>query len=150
MIDSELGKAYYRDNLLLKRVGVQYQFEKWQIDEYIKCSTDPKYFIKTYVKIISLDRGLILFDMHDYQEEMVDAFHNNRFSIVRIGRQSGKCLSINTNIKIRNKKTGEIKNISVGEFYEQQLRKNINRYMQNNTGAVEQIQYSQSRIDKTI
>jgi hypothetical protein len=90
MIDSELGKAYYRDNLLLKRVGVQYQFEKWQIDEYIKCSTDPKYFIKTYVKIISLDRGLILFDMHDYQEEMVDAFHNNRFSIVRIGRQSGK------------------------------------------------------------
>ena len=143
-------KSTYRDNLLLKRVGVSYDFEQWQLEEITKCSEDPIYFIRNYVKIISLDDGIIYFNMHDYQEEMVDAFHNNRFSIVRIGRQSGKCLSINTNIRIRNKKTGEIKNISIGEFYEQQLRKNINRYMQNNTGAVEQIQYSQSRIDETI
>ena len=42
------------------------------------------------VKIISLDEGIIYFNMHDYQEEMVNAFHNNRFTIVRIGRQSGK------------------------------------------------------------
>lgn len=83
-------KDFYRDNPLLKRVGVQYEFEQWQLDEYLKCSQDPIYFIRNYVKIISLDEGLILFDMHDYQEEMVNAFHNNRFSIVRIGRQSGK------------------------------------------------------------
>ena len=83
-------KATYRDNILLKRVGVSYNFEKWQLDELHKCSEDPIYFIRTYVKIISLDEGIIYFNMHDYQEEMVNAFHNNRFSIVRIGRQSGK------------------------------------------------------------
>ena len=132
-------KDFYRDNLLLKRVGVQYEFEQWQFDEYIKCSNDPIYFIRNYVKIISLDEGLVLFDMHDYQEEMVRAFHENRFTIVRIGRQSGKCLGINTNIKIRNKKTGEIKTISIGEFYEQQIRKNVNKYLRDNPGAIEQI-----------
>jgi hypothetical protein len=83
-------KATYRDNLLLKRVGVSYDFEQWQLEEITKCSEDPIYFIRNYVKIISLDEGIIYFNMHDYQEEMVHAFHNNRFSIVRIGRQSGK------------------------------------------------------------
>jgi hypothetical protein len=112
------NKEYYRDNLLLKRPGVQYEFDQTQIDEYVKCSKDPIYFIRNYVKIISLDDGLILFDMHEYQEEMVNTFHNNRFSIVRIGRQSGKCLSSKSMTCIRNKKTGEIKNISIGEFYD--------------------------------
>lgn len=83
-------KEYYRDNISLRRVGVKYEFSQWEYDEYIKCSQDPIYFIRNYVKIISLDEGIILFDMHDYQEEMVQAFHENRFSIVRIGRQSGK------------------------------------------------------------
>jgi hypothetical protein len=83
-------KTTYRDNIQLKRVGVQYEFSKEELDEYLKCAEDPIYFIRNYVKIISLDDGLITFNMHEYQEEMVDAFHNNRFSIVRIGRQSGK------------------------------------------------------------
>lgn len=83
-------KEYYRDNISLKRPGIQYEFTQEQLEEYIKCSEDPIYFIRNYVKIISLDQGIILFDMHDYQEEMVRAFHENRFTIVRIGRQSGK------------------------------------------------------------
>lgn len=85
-----IDKEFYRDNPHLKKVGVSYHFEKWQEDEIDKCAEDPIYFIRNYVKIISLDEGIIFFDMHDYQEEMVTAFHENRFSIVRIGRQSGK------------------------------------------------------------
>ena len=113
-------KEYYRDNLLLKRPGVQYDFEQWHLEEISKCAADPIYFIRNYVKIISLDEGIIYFDMHDYQEEMVNAFHDNRFSIVRIGRQSGKCFCINTPIRARNKKTGQIIETSIGEFYEMQ------------------------------
>ena len=118
-------KDYYRDNLLLKRPGVQYDFEQWQLEEISKCAADPIYFIRNYVKIISLDKGIIFFDMHDYQEEMVNAFHDNRFSIVRIGRQSGKCFCINTPMKLRNKVTGNIVDISIGDFYEQ-TRNNTN------------------------
>ena len=140
------GKSYYRDNINLKRLGVKYEFEQWQLDEIDKCAEDPIYFIRNYMKIISLDEGLVYFDMHDYQEEMVNAFKDNRFTIVRIGRQSGKCLELNTNIRVKSKITGEIKTISIGEFYEQQLRRKINKYLQDNPGTIEQIQHSKSSI----
>ena len=91
MADFENDKLYYRDNPSLRREGIKnWEFEDWQEEEFAKCIVDPIYFIRNYVKIINVDEGLVLFDMHDYQEEMVNAFHNNRFSIVRIGRQSGK------------------------------------------------------------
>jgi hypothetical protein len=91
MLDFEEGKLYYRDNPNLRRNGIEnWEYEQWQKEEIRKCIIDPIYFIRNYVKIINLDEGLVLFDMHDYQEEMVRAFHENRFSIVRIGRQSGK------------------------------------------------------------
>ena len=51
---------------------------------------DPQYFIETYIKIVSLDRGLISFDMYPFQKDMVGTFHNNRFSICKLPRQSGK------------------------------------------------------------
>jgi hypothetical protein len=111
-------KDYYRDNLLLKKPGVQYEFSEEEIEEYMKCAADPIYFIKNYVKIISLDEGLITFAMHDFQEEMVTAFNENRFSIVRVGRQSGKCESYKSLINMKNKFTGEIKQIEIGKFFE--------------------------------
>ena len=110
-------KQHYRDNINLKRPGVQYEFSKEQIDEYLKCAEDPIYFIKNYMKIISLDEGIVLFNMYPFQEEMVNTFHENRFSIVRVGRQSGKCTKENSYISIRCKKTGEIQKINIGEFY---------------------------------
>lgn len=110
-------KDFYRDNFLLKRIGVQYEFEQWQLEEITKCAEDPIYFIKNYVKIISLDEGLINFNMYDYQEEMVKAFHENRFSIIKVSRQSGKCLNLNAILKLRNKKTGEVLDTTIGDFY---------------------------------
>lgn len=83
-------KEYYRDNINLKRPGVQYEFTKEQIDEYLKCAEDPIYFIKNYMKIISLDRGIINFEMYDYQEELIKTFIDNRRTCVRSSRQSGK------------------------------------------------------------
>lgn len=121
-----IEKDFYRDNPSLKRVGVHHEFEQWQKEELLKCKEDPIYFIRNYVKIISLDEGIILFNMHDYQEEMVRAFHENRFSIVRIGRQSGKCLKNKTILKLRNKKTNQIQDVTIGEFYEQQLQRKLN------------------------
>ena len=51
---------------------------------------DPQYFIEKYLKIVSLDKGLIPFDMYPFQKEMVGTFHNNRFTICKLPRQSGK------------------------------------------------------------
>jgi len=110
----------YLGNERLKRVGVEIQYTEEQAVEIAKCIADPVYFIKNYVKIVNVDKGLVPFDMWPFQESMVNDFHANRFSICKMPRQVGKCLQLNTPIRLRNKKTGEIVEMTVGEFYEQQ------------------------------
>ena len=83
------SKQAYRDNPLLKRVGVQVNYNKEQFDEYVKCAQDPIYFAK-YIKIITLDDGLVPFDMYDFQKDMISTFHKNRFVITKCPRQVGK------------------------------------------------------------
>ena len=83
------NKESYRDNPLLKRVGVQVNFTEEQVEEYIKCSKDPIYFTK-YIKIITLDEGVVPFKMYDFQEDMIRTFNDNRFTIMKCPRQVGK------------------------------------------------------------
>jgi hypothetical protein len=83
------NKESYRDNPLLKRVGVKVNFTEEQVEEYIKCSKDPIYFAK-YIKIITLDEGVVPFKMYDFQEEMIRTFYQNRFTIMKCPRQVGK------------------------------------------------------------
>lgn len=80
----------YLGNPKLKRVGVKDSFTEEQALEIAKCIDDPVYFIRTYVKIVNVDRGLISFEMWPFQEDMVENFHKNRFSICKMPRQVGK------------------------------------------------------------
>ena len=80
----------YLGNPNLKKANVPTHFTPKQVKEFLKCSTDPIYFIRKYIKIVSLDEGIIPFNMYDLQEEMVDRFHHNRFNIAKLPRQSGK------------------------------------------------------------
>ena len=72
----------YLGNPQVKRDGIESEFSKEQVIEYKKCMIDPAYFARTYVKVISLDKGLVPFDLWPYQEEMFNHFHENRFNIV--------------------------------------------------------------------
>jgi hypothetical protein len=80
----------YLGNPNLKKANVSTNFTKKQIAEYLKCADNPVYFIRKYIKIVSLDEGVIPFRMYDFQEEMVSKFHENRFNIAKLPRQSGK------------------------------------------------------------
>ena len=84
----------YLGNPLLKKANVQVDFTQEQVAEYIKCSQDPKYFIKNYMKIVHVDKGLIPFELWDFQEDMIDNFHENRFVICKMPRQTGKSTTI--------------------------------------------------------
>ncbi len=84
---SDIG---YLGNSSLKKLGVEISYTEEQIAEIVKCSNDPVYFIRTYVKIVNVDHGLVDFDMWPFQEEMVQQFHGNRFSICKMPRQVGK------------------------------------------------------------
>ena len=80
----------YLGNQRLKKVGVELSYTEEQVAEIIKCTEDPVHFIKNYVKIVNVDRGLVPFDMWPFQEEMVKTFHENRFCIAKMPRQVGK------------------------------------------------------------
>ena len=80
----------YLGNPNLKKTNTPVEFTKENIIEYHKCAEDPIYFVKNYVQIVSLDHGLVPFEMYDFQEGMVSTMHDNRFSIFKLPRQSGK------------------------------------------------------------
>jgi len=83
-------KSVYLGNPNLKKANATTNFTPEQVEEFIKCSQDPVYFIKNYIKIVSLDEGVINFNLYDFQEKMVTNFHENRFNIAKLPRQSGK------------------------------------------------------------
>lgn len=83
----------YLGNDRVKKDGVVTNWTQQELLEYQKCMQDPKYFTKTYCKVINLNEGLVDFDLYPYQEQMFDHFNDNRFSIVLACRQSGKSIS---------------------------------------------------------
>ena len=83
-------EATYLGNPNLKKANVQQEWTKEELLEYSRCMDDPLHFIQTYVRIVSLDEGLVPFKMYPFQKEMVGTFHKNRFTICKLPRQSGK------------------------------------------------------------
>tara|TARA_R100000664_G_scaffold33789_2_gene52029 strand:- start:4739 stop:6367 length:1629 start_codon:yes stop_codon:yes gene_type:complete len=60
-----------------------------QVEEIIKSGKNPNYFFNNYVKIQHPVKGLIKFDTFDFQNDCVDTFLEERFSIVLKSRQLG-------------------------------------------------------------
>ena len=60
-----------------------------QVSEIIKCGKDPQYFFNNYLKIQHPVRGLIPFNTYLFQDECVNDFIENRFSIILKSRQLG-------------------------------------------------------------
>jgi len=81
---------HYLGNPLLKKANTVVEFTQEQILEFAKCQDDPIYFAKNYIQIVTLDYGLQPFKPYPFQETMIDRFHNNRFNICKLPRQSGK------------------------------------------------------------
>lgn len=84
---------FYEGNPNIKANGVKEEFTPELLEEYKKCMNDPHYFASKYVKVISLDEGLIPFEPYPYQKKMFDNFKGNRFNIVLACRQSGKTVA---------------------------------------------------------
>jgi hypothetical protein len=88
------NKELYLGNPNLKKVGVEIEFTKDQVEEYLRCKQDPVYFARNYMKIISLDEGIVPFEMWDFQEKLISDFHENRFNIAKLPRQTGKSTTV--------------------------------------------------------
>ena len=85
---------HFQGNPLVKKVGAQIQFTKEQIEEYVKCSQDPFYFIEKYMKIVTIDSGVQVIKLYDFQREMINKFVNEKFILAKCARQSGKTIGV--------------------------------------------------------
>ena len=85
-----MADTQYLGNPNLKKTNVPVQFSREQVMEYIKCKDDPIYFALNYIKIVSLDHGVIPFRLYDFQENLIRSFHEKRFTICKMPRQTGK------------------------------------------------------------
>ena len=83
----------YLGNPNVKRDGVLQEWTPDLLKEYKKCMDDPIYFAETYCKVISLDKGLVSFELYPYQKNMFKQFQENRFNVILACRQSGKSIS---------------------------------------------------------
>jgi hypothetical protein len=84
----------YLGNPLLKKANTPIEFTEDQVLQFIKCKEDPVYFAKNYVQIVTLDKGLQPFKMYPFQEKLVNNFHNHRFNICKMPRQTGKSTTV--------------------------------------------------------
>jgi hypothetical protein len=84
----------YLGNPNLKKANTPIEFTEEQIIEFVQCQRDPVYFANKYVKIVSLDEGLVSFKPYRFQEKLINNFHENRFNICKMPRQTGKSTTV--------------------------------------------------------
>ena len=89
-----MASENYLGNPNLKNVGQKIEWTEETLTEYMKCKENPEHFIESYVKIVHVDKGLVPFDMYDYQRDMIHKFNDNRFVICKMPRQTGKSTTI--------------------------------------------------------
>jgi hypothetical protein len=89
-----MSNDVYLGNPLLKKANTPIEFTQEQIEEFIKCKDDPVYFANNYVKIVTLDHGLQTFKPYHFQEKLINNFHNHRFNICKMPRQTGKSTTV--------------------------------------------------------
>ncbi len=85
-----MSSDVYLGNPLLKKANTPIEWTEDRIIEFLKCKEDPVYFARNYIKIVSLDHGLVPFEMYPFQEKLISNFHKNRFNICKMPRQTGK------------------------------------------------------------
>jgi len=72
------------DTKLTKTPHKQEEYSQDQLIELAKCANDPKYFMTEHCYIQHPTKGRMKFDLFDYQRELVDTYHDNRYSIIMV------------------------------------------------------------------
>ena len=79
-VDTKLTKTPYKKE----------KYTEEQLLELALCTQDPKHFMKEHCYIQHPTKGRMKFELYDFQDELVDTYHNNRYSISMLARQTGK------------------------------------------------------------
>ena len=80
-------------DVLIKKPYIKIPYSDIQMEELMNCADSeygPRYFMENFFYIQHATRGKLKFEPFDYQIELIENYHNNRFSINMLGRQMGK------------------------------------------------------------
>jgi hypothetical protein len=81
------------DGVLTKKAHTKEKFTEQDVQDLLACA-DPNtgyhYFSKNFFHIQHPVKGKVKFEPYEYQERLLDAYHNYRFNINMLPRQSGK------------------------------------------------------------
>jgi hypothetical protein len=89
-----MGKA--NEVVLVKSPHQRQVYTPEQIDEFRQCAdpvTGPMYFLDHFFYIQHPTQGRMLYHPFDYQKRLIETYHNYRFSISMMPRQTGKSTS---------------------------------------------------------
>jgi hypothetical protein len=75
---------------LIKKARSKVNYTKQKAEELQKCMESPLYFMENFIYVQHPVKGRMKFEPYEYQKEMIDVFHNNRYAIALTGRQLGK------------------------------------------------------------
>lgn len=91
-----MGKSKSIEGVLIKAPHKRQSFTDQQLEEFVRCAdpiTGPQYFLNKFFYIQHPTRGKMLYHPYDYQRRLIDTYHNYRFSISMMPRQTGKSTS---------------------------------------------------------
>ncbi len=74
----------------LRKADAYVELNAFEAQETLKCLRDPMYFLENYCKIVHVDHGIIPFRPYEYQRKIFRTAIDNRYTIVKLPRQSGK------------------------------------------------------------
>lgn len=119
-----MSKARSLEGVLVKKPHTRERFTEQQLAELVACS-DPHnghhYFMQNFFYIQHPVKGKLLFEPYEYQNRLINSYHNYTYSVNICPRQSGKCLEGASNkIRVRNKTTGDVVEMPIQEFFEMQ------------------------------
>ena len=75
---------------LIKTAHTKQRFTEQDVEDIIKCSTDPHYFLNNFFYIQHATKGKMKYSAYEYQCRLIDSYHNHRFNINMLPRQTGK------------------------------------------------------------
>jgi hypothetical protein len=109
-------RDFYRGDKKLPKENAQFNFTPAMVKELKKCRDNIVHFAENHFTIVNLDRGKETIELYPAQKRVLKSLQNNRFVVLLSSRQAGKCLRSDSEIKIRNKKTGEIECVKLKSF----------------------------------
>lgn len=83
----------YTDNKLVKTAYVTQKYTEKDIEELLRCTdpiNGPHYFLENFFYIQHPVKGKLKYEPFDYQRRLIDSYHQHRFNVNLLPRQTGK------------------------------------------------------------